>query len=126
MVAAQRRQRQAPQGSVSQLPPALPQASAEVAGLLAEGSTMDKRFKALEGSSAVEDELAAMKRQLTGETRKPTAYLPPPAGCLCRGGGRSRDSAQPGLGRAKPTVEPWNPNPGGRQPFSSLPKRSLL
>eukprot|EP00667_Euglena_gracilis_P010376 EG_transcript_10556 len=53
------------------------EASAEVAGLLAEGSTMDKRFKALEGSSAVEDELAAMKRQLTGETRKPTAYLPP-------------------------------------------------
>eukprot|EP00667_Euglena_gracilis_P012752 EG_transcript_13115 len=55
------------------------EAASEVSGLLAEGSTMDKRFKALEGSSAVEDELAAMKRQLTGETSKPAAYLPPAA-----------------------------------------------
>ena len=61
------------------------EAQAEVAGELAERSSgaaspnMEERFKALEGSSAVDMELERMRRQLPGgqpEEPKPTAELP--------------------------------------------------
>eukprot|EP00669_Euglena_mutabilis_P005256 TRINITY_DN16664_c0_g1_i1.p1 TRINITY_DN16664_c0_g1~~TRINITY_DN16664_c0_g1_i1.p1 ORF type:complete len:409 (-),score=117.99 TRINITY_DN16664_c0_g1_i1:267-1463(-) len=55
------------------------EASAEVSGILAEGSSLDKRFKSLEGSSAVDDDLAALKRQITGSATPRASelnYLP--------------------------------------------------
>jgi phage shock protein A len=61
------------------------EANAEVAGELAASTSgtsinMEERFKALEGNSAIEDELAQMKRQLPGSQAapKPTPELPPP------------------------------------------------
>lgn len=60
------------------------ESQAEVAGELAERSSgatspnMEERFRALEGNSAVEDELAKLRRQLPGgePQEKPTPELP--------------------------------------------------
>ena len=60
------------------------ESQAEVAGELAERSSgatspnMEERFRALEGNSAVEDELAKLRRQLPGgqAEEKPTPELP--------------------------------------------------
>lgn len=62
------------------------EAKAEVAGELAAssaGSSMEERFRVLEGGSAIDDELAALKRQLPGgqkdeaaSTDEPIAALP--------------------------------------------------
>lgn len=53
------------------------EAQADVAGILAEGTTLDKQFKALEGGSVVDDELAQLKRQLQGPKTPEPVYLPP-------------------------------------------------
>lgn len=61
------------------------EAKAEVAGELAAssaGSSMEERFKLLEGGSAIDDELAALKRQLpggVGVAEAEIAALPPMA-----------------------------------------------
>jgi len=49
-----------------------------LAGSSGEGTTLDAKFKALEGSASVEDELAAMKRGLALPSGKMPGALPPP------------------------------------------------
>ena len=46
------------------------EAYAEVTGELAGTTSMDQQFKALEGSMAVDDDLAALKKQISGGSDK--------------------------------------------------------
>lgn len=50
------------------------EAQAEVAAELASGDDVEKKFRSLESGNSVDDELAALKAQLTGNS--PTASLP--------------------------------------------------